>query len=52
MCYVVGLLRITPKAGRYYGRTFRTEIGVTQEDPVSPTFFNIVVDTVLRAVLM
>ena len=43
---------VVPKAGRFYGRTFRTERGVTQGDPVSPTIFNILVDAVVRAVLM
>ena len=52
MCYVVGLLRITPKAGSYYGRTFRTERVVTQEGEVSPTFFIIVVDAVVWGVLL
>ena len=41
-----------PKAGRLYGHNFRTERGVNQVDPVSPTVFNIVVDAVVRAVLI
>ena len=39
------------KAGKLFGRTFSIERGVTQEDPVSPTIFNIMVDAVVRAVL-
>ena len=33
-------------AGRFYGRLFGTEIGVTQGDLVSPTIFNIVVENI------
>ena len=40
------------KAGRYYRQTFRTERGVTQEVPVSPTVFNIMVGEVVRAVML
>ena len=43
---------MVPKAVRYYARTFRTDRGVTQSDPVSPTVFNILVDAVVRVVLM
>ena len=43
---------VVPKAGRYYGHPFRTEIGVTQGDSVSPIFFNVVVDAVVRSVLL
>ena len=43
---------VVPKAGKLFGRTFGTEIGVTQGDPVSPTIFNIVVEAVVRAVLL
>ena len=43
---------MVPKAGRFYGWYFRTEIVVTQGGPVSPTVFNIVVDAVVRAVLL
>ena len=41
------------KTGRYYGRPFRTERGVTQGGPPPPTtVFNIVVDAVVREVMM
>ena len=40
------------KAGRYYGRTIIMERGVTQVRTVFPTFFNIVVDAEVRAVLL
>ena len=40
------------KSGRFHGQPFKTEIGVTQRDLVSPTVFNIVVDAVVRAVLL
>ena len=40
------------KSGRFYGKTFLTERGVTQGDLFYPTFFNIVVDTGVRAMLM
>ena len=36
------------RAGRYYGKGFKGEIGVTQGDPLSPTIFNVVVDAVVR----
>ena len=36
------------RAGRYYGKGFKGEQGVTQGDPLSPTTFNVVVDVVVR----
>ena len=39
------------KSGKFFRRTFNTERGVTQGDPVSLTIFNIVVDAVVREVL-
>ena len=40
-------LTMVAQAGGYYGKEFRGEIGVTQGDPLSPTIFNVVVDTVV-----
>ena len=42
--------KVVRNAGKCFGRTFNTERGVTQGDPISPKIFNIVVDAVLRAV--
>ena len=36
------------RVGSYYKVPFRGETGVTQGDPLSPTIFNVVVDTVVR----
>ena len=36
------------RAGGYYGAGFKEYQGVTQEDPLSPTIFNVVVDEVVR----
>ena len=36
------------RAGGYYGLPFRGERGMTEEDPLLPTIFNVVVDTVVR----
>ena len=44
--------KMVPKSGKYFGRPFCTERGVTQGDPVSPTIFNIVVIEVVRAVIL
>ena len=43
---------VVSKSGKFFGSLFRTERGVTQGDPVSPTIFNIVVDVVVREVLL
>ena len=43
---------MVPKARKCFGRPFRTENGVTPGDSVSSKIFNIVVDTVVRAVLL
>ena len=39
-----------PKAGRCYGQPSKTVKGVNQGGAVSPTVFNIVLDSVLRSV--
>ena len=36
------------RAGGYYRTAFQGARGVTQGDPLSPTIFNVVVDTVAR----
>ena len=36
------------KAGGYYGAAFKEAQGVTQEDSLSPTIFNVVVYAVVR----
>ena len=36
------------RAGGYYGKSFKGFRGVTQGDPLYPTIFNVVVDTVVR----
>ena len=43
---------VVPKAGRYYRRPFRKEIGVTQGGGVSNTVSNVMVEIVVRVVLM
>ena len=43
---------MVPKAGKFFGRPFNMERGVTQGDPVSPMIFNIVVDAVVREFLL
>ena len=40
-----------PKTGEWQGIAFGTGRGVSQGDPTSPIFFNIVVDAVIQAVL-
>ena len=43
---------MVPKAGKFFGRPFGMERGVTHRDPVTPIIFNIVMDTVVREVLL
>ena len=43
---------MVPKAVKLFGRPFGTKRGVNQGDTVSQTIFNIVVDTVVKAVLL
>ena len=40
------------RMARYYGRVFKAKHGVTQDGPLSPTIFNLMVDAVVRAWLM
>ena len=40
-------MRMTVKAGGYYGSVFQGSRGVTQGDPISPTIFNVVMDVVV-----
>ena len=37
--------------GRYYGATFKGARGMTQEDPLSPNIFNVMLDVMLDVVL-
>ena len=39
---------MSARAGRYYGTEFKGERGVTQGDLLSPTIFNVVVESVVR----
>ena len=41
-------LTIISRAGGYYGTVFQVAHGVTQGDPLSPTIFNVVVDTLVQ----
>ena len=41
-------LTMVARAGGYYGTDFQGDRGVTQEDPLYPTIFNLVVDLVVR----
>ena len=41
-------LTMVARVGGYYGIDFRGEKWVTQGDPLSPTIFNVVVDTFVR----
>ena len=36
------------RAGEYYGEAFKGARGVMQGDPLYPTIFNVLVDTVVR----
>ena len=40
-------LTMVARVGGYYGEAFKGARGVTQGDPLSPTIFNVVVDTVV-----
>ena len=40
------------KAGRYFGHPFKGYRGITQGDPLYPTIFNVVADTVIRHLVM
>ena len=41
-------LQMAEKVGGHYGSIFQIHRGVTQGDPLLPTIFNVVVDTVIR----
>ena len=41
-------LTMVARAGGYYGKALKGERGVTQDDPLYPTIFNVVVDAVVR----
>ena len=41
-------LRMVARAGGYYRTTFKGFRGVTQEVPLYPTIFNVMVDVVFR----
>ena len=43
-----GTMTMVERAGGYYGDAFKGAQGVTQGEPLSPTIFNVVVDTVVR----
>ena len=43
--------QIVPKSGRFLGKAFGTDRGVTQGKLASPMIFNIMVDAVVREVL-
>ena len=45
--YWVRLTKVD-RSGRYFGNPFKVYHGVTQEEPLSPTIFNVVVDVVLQ----
>ena len=42
------ILELAENGGEYYGAAFKGAQGVTQVDPLSPTIFNVVVDSVVR----
>ena len=41
-------IQMAAKSGGHYGTAFQIHHGVTQGNPLSPTIFNMVVDTVIR----
>ena len=43
---------VVQKAGWYHSRPFKTGRGLTQGDPLYPTLFNIVVNTMVRVILL
>ena len=47
LCRYLEGLTIVARAGRYYGAPFKGSKGVTQGNPLSPTIFNMVLDTVI-----
>ena len=42
------MLTVAAKTGEYYRASFKGDQGVTQEDSLSPTIFNVVMYAVVR----
>jgi hypothetical protein len=42
---------VVPCQSGFYGQPIRSQWGVTQGDPLSPTIFNVVIDAIVRELL-